>query len=101
MRWRRLLPRAGSFRHDACLTAGRGRNLPGNISAHRDPLKMRSLFAVIAAFALLYTGAAVAQSVGQFPFALTREGQMLGAVRGEVASFKGLAYAAPPVGSLR
>jgi para-nitrobenzyl esterase len=62
---------------------------------------MRSLFAVIAAFALLYTGAAVAQSVGQFPFALTREGQMLGAVRGEVASFKGLAYAAPPVGSLR
>ena len=43
----------------------------------------------------------MAQSVGQFPFALTREGQMLGAVKGEVASFKGLAYAAPPVGSLR
>jgi para-nitrobenzyl esterase len=62
---------------------------------------MRSLLAVIAAFALLWTGAAVAQSVGQFPFALTREGQMLGAVEGEVASFKGLAYAAPPVGVLR
>jgi len=43
----------------------------------------------------------VAQPVGQFPFALTREGQMLGAVEGEVASFKGLAYAAPPVGALR
>ncbi|MEH2487848.1 carboxylesterase/lipase family protein [Bradyrhizobium sp. AZCC 2230] len=62
---------------------------------------MRSLLALIAAFASLYAGAAVAQSVGQFPFALTREGQMLGAVEGEVASFKGLAYAAPPVGSLR
>lgn len=43
----------------------------------------------------------MAQPVGQFPFALTREGQMLGAVEGEVASFKGLAYAAPPVGVLR
>ncbi|WFU83515.1 carboxylesterase family protein [Bradyrhizobium sp. CIAT3101] len=62
---------------------------------------MRSLLALIAAFALLSAGAAVAQPVGQFPFALTREGQMLGAVKGEVASFKGLAYAAPPVGSLR
>ncbi|MET4069262.1 para-nitrobenzyl esterase [Bradyrhizobium sp. S3.2.6] len=62
---------------------------------------MRSLLAFIAAFALLCTGRAVAQPVGQFPFALTREGQMLGAVEGEVASFKGLAYAAPPVGSLR
>ncbi|MET3907887.1 para-nitrobenzyl esterase [Bradyrhizobium sp. S3.3.6] len=62
---------------------------------------MRSLLAFIAAFALLCTGRAVAQPVGQFPFALTREGQMLGAVEGEVASFKGLAYAAPPAGSLR
>ncbi|MDN4999394.1 carboxylesterase/lipase family protein [Bradyrhizobium sp. GCM10027634] len=62
---------------------------------------MRCLFALIAAFALLCTGRALAQPVGQFPFALTREGQMLGAVEGEVASFKGLAYAAPPVGSLR
>lgn len=43
----------------------------------------------------------MAQAVGQYPFALTREGQMLGAVEGEVASFKGLTYAAPPVGSLR
>ena len=62
---------------------------------------MRSLLALIAAFALFCTGVAVAQSVGQFPFALTPEGQMLGAVKGEVASFKGLAYAAPPVGGLR
>ncbi|MDA9433396.1 carboxylesterase/lipase family protein [Bradyrhizobium sp. CCBAU 51627] len=62
---------------------------------------MRSLLALIAAFVLLCTGAAVAQAVGQYPFALTREGQMLGAVEGEVASFKGLAYAAPPVGGLR
>lgn len=62
---------------------------------------MRSLLALVAAFALLSTGAAMAQPVGQFPFALTREGQMLGAVDGEVASFKGLAYAAPPVGALR
>jgi len=63
---------------------------------------MRSLFAFLAAFSLLCSdGAAVAQAVGQFPFALTREGQLLGAVEGEVASFKGLAYAAPPVGALR
>lgn len=62
---------------------------------------MRSLLALLAVFALLGTGRAVAQAVGQYPFALTREGQMLGAVEGEVASFKGLAYAAPPVGSLR
>src|SRR6478609_2871606 len=63
---------------------------------------MRLQFALVVASSLLYwDGAAVAQAVGQFPFALTREGQMLGAVEGEVASFKGLAYAAPPVGVLR
>ncbi|AWM02813.1 carboxylesterase/lipase family protein [Bradyrhizobium amphicarpaeae] len=63
---------------------------------------MRSLLALIAASASFWlAGPAVAQPVGQFPFALTREGQMLGAVEGEVASFKGLAYAAPPVGALR
>lgn len=63
---------------------------------------MRSLLALVAASVVLCcAGAAVAQPVGQFPFALTREGQMLGAVEGEVASFKGLAYAAPPVGALR
>ncbi|WP_298885118.1 carboxylesterase family protein [uncultured Bradyrhizobium sp.] len=62
---------------------------------------MRSLLALIAALGLLCAGPAVAQSVGQYPFALTHAGQMLGAVEGEVASFKGLAYAAPPVGSLR
>lgn len=63
---------------------------------------MRSLLALVAACAVLWCArSAVAQPVGQFPFALTREGQMLGAVEGEVASFKGLAYAAPPVGALR
>ncbi|WP_339472351.1 carboxylesterase family protein, partial [Pseudomonas sp. EL_65y_Pfl1_R83] len=59
------------------------------------------LSALVAAAVLVCAGAAAGQPVGQFPFALTREGQMLGAVAGEVASFKGLAYAAPPVGPLR
>jgi len=63
---------------------------------------MRSLLALVAASVVLCCAdVAVAQSVGQFPFALTREGQMLGAVEGEVASFRGLAYAMPPVGALR
>jgi para-nitrobenzyl esterase len=63
---------------------------------------MRPLLALIAATVFACNaGSAVAQPVGQFPFALTREGQMLGAVEGEVSSFKGLAYAAPPVGALR
>ncbi|MDH2404241.1 carboxylesterase family protein [Bradyrhizobium sp. SSUT18] len=63
---------------------------------------MRSLFALFATSVVLCCGgSAVAQPVGQFPFALTREGQMLGAVEGEVASFKGLAYAAVPIGALR
>ncbi|UWU67298.1 carboxylesterase/lipase family protein [Bradyrhizobium sp. NC92] len=62
---------------------------------------MRPLLAFTAVSAFLFLGSAIAQSVGQFPFALTREGQMLGAVEGEVASFRGLAYAAPPVGALR
>ncbi|MBR0774182.1 carboxylesterase family protein [Bradyrhizobium diazoefficiens] len=61
---------------------------------------MRCLLALVAASAVLCCAVA-AQTVGQFPFALTREGQMLGAVEGEVASFKGLAYAAPPAGELR
>jgi para-nitrobenzyl esterase len=63
---------------------------------------MRSVFALFAtSLVLCCAGSAVAQPVGQFPFALTREGQMLGAVEGEVASFKGLAYAAAPIGPLR
>ena len=63
---------------------------------------MRSLLTLVAASSFVCcAGAAVAQAVGQFPFALTHEGQMLGAVEGEVASFKGLAYAAPPAGALR
>lgn len=62
---------------------------------------MRLLLSLFAVCTLHCAGSAVAQPVGQFPFALTREGQLLGAVEGEVASFKGLAYAAPPVGALR
>ena len=49
----------------------------------------------------VWAGPVAAQQAGQFPFALTHEGQMLGAVEGDVASFRGLAYAAPPVGPLR
>lgn len=62
---------------------------------------MRFPLVVMASSILGCAGAASAQPVGQFPFALTREGQMLGAVEGEVASFRGLAYAAPPLGALR
>src|SRR5260370_7093408 len=44
--------------------------------------------------------AAVAQGE-QFLFVTTREGQALGVVQAGVASFKGLPYASPPIGSLR
>lgn len=62
---------------------------------------MRSFLARLVASVLLCGGAAIGQPVGQFPFALTREGQLLGNVEGEVASFRGLAYAAPPIGPWR
>ncbi|MES1149497.1 MAG: carboxylesterase family protein, partial [Bradyrhizobium guangdongense] len=60
---------------------------------------MRLLLALVAAF-VAFDSPAVAQ-VGQFPFALTREGQMLGGVEGDISSFKGLSYAMAPVGARR
>ena len=66
---------------------------------------MRYVLALVVACAFLGGGSlAVTQvmaQLGQFPFVVTREGQMLGFVEGGVASFKGLAYASPPVGRLR
>jgi para-nitrobenzyl esterase len=44
--------------------------------------------------------AAVAQGE-QFLFVTTREGQAFGVVQAGIASFKGLPYASPPIGSLR
>ena len=37
----------------------------------------------------------------QFLFVTTQEGQAFGVVQAGVASFKGLPYASPPIGSLR
>jgi para-nitrobenzyl esterase len=64
---------------------------------------MRSLLAFVAASVILGHGdpAPAQAQVGQYPFALTHEGQMLGDVESEIASFKGLAYAAAPLGELR
>ncbi|TPQ28767.1 esterase [Bradyrhizobium guangdongense] len=62
---------------------------------------MRPLLALVAAFAAFACGNPAVAQVGQFPFALTREGQMLGGVEGDISSFKGLSYAMAPVGALR
>ena len=58
------------------------------------------LLAVAAALGPSGNDAAVAQGE-QFLFVTTREGQVLGAVQAGIASFKGLPYAAPPIGSRR
>ncbi|MBR0717071.1 carboxylesterase/lipase family protein [Bradyrhizobium liaoningense] len=62
---------------------------------------MRPVLALVAAFAVLAGDDLGVAQVGQFPFALTREGQMLGGVEGDISSFKGLAYAMAPIGPLR
>ena len=62
---------------------------------------MRYLVALVAASGVLLQSGIVPAQVGQFPFVLTREEQVLGLVAAGVASFKGIPYASAPVGSLR